>query len=201
MWEPNSKNPAQGGFVIRIPGTNGAKTKTFYSSHVTPEAVLKKFVQGKKQYIGQLELLYAVAVYTSAPKLLANRQVIHFIDNTSAVAGLVKGYSRAIDSGRITNAFHAFNAGLRAMTFFEYIRSKANIADLPSRGGMEELKRVFREADCFGEIREIKCRLPEISAWHDHASTWIRRGIHEKDKQRRPSSAARSQNKRRRLSQ
>ena len=73
-------------------------------------------------------------MYTSLPLVLAGRQVIHFIDNTSAIAGLVKGYSRAIHSGRTVNAFHALNAGLRADTFVEYVRTKANIADLPSRG-------------------------------------------------------------------
>ena len=74
--------------------------------------MLARFVPGKKQYIGQLELLYAVAVFTSLPRVLAGRRVIHFIDNTSAIAGLVKGYSRAIDSGRIVNAFHALNLSL-----------------------------------------------------------------------------------------
>ena len=37
------------------------------------------------------------------------------------------------------NAFHAFNVGVRADVFFEYVRSKANPADLPSRDAPEEL--------------------------------------------------------------
>ena len=67
--------------------------------------------------------------------------MIHlFIDNTSACAGLVKGYA---SSGLLVNAFHAFNVSLRADVFFEYVRSKANIGDLPSRLAMDELWDMF----------------------------------------------------------
>ena len=59
--------------------------------------------------------------------------MIHFIDNTSACAALVKGYTRPLDSGLIVNAFHALNVGLRADVFIEYVRSATNVADLPSR--------------------------------------------------------------------
>ena len=45
----------------------------------------------------------------------------------------------AIDSGLIVNAFHAYNLGLRADVFFEYVRSAANPADMPSRDAMGEL--------------------------------------------------------------
>jgi hypothetical protein len=79
----------------------------------------------RRQYIGQLELLYAQAVYNSAPKTLKGRKVIQFIDNTSAVAGLVKGHSMVCDSEMIVNAFHAFNVHLNAQVYFEYVRSKA----------------------------------------------------------------------------
>jgi hypothetical protein len=32
------------------------------------------------------------------------------------------------------NAFNMFNAGLRCRIHYEYVESKANVADLPSRG-------------------------------------------------------------------
>ena len=189
MYEKSGDIPAQGGFVVRIPGTGGGDPVTYYSRHATPKSVLKQFVPGKKQYIGQLELLYAVAVYTTLPKKFANRRVIHFIDNTSAVAGLIKGYSRAIDSGRIVNAFHALNAGLRAETFFEYVRSKANIADLPSRGEMHDLRRILTEAGGFGNLRQVQCILPSMSDWHDHAAVWMQRGAREREKKANRASA------------
>ena len=67
-----------------------------------------------------LELIWAVVPYLSLPRVLAGRQVIHFVHNTSAVAALVKGYSKATDSdsGYIVNAFHALNVGLRIQTYF-----------------------------------------------------------------------------------
>lgn len=44
------------------------------------------------------KLLAAVAVYHSQPDLLVDRQVKHFIDNASALAGLIKGYPSLHDS-------------------------------------------------------------------------------------------------------
>ena len=66
--------------------------------------------------------------------VLAGRDVVHWIDNTSAKAALVHGYSGALDSSRLVHALHAYNLGLRARPWFEYVRSKANPADEPSRG-------------------------------------------------------------------
>jgi hypothetical protein len=122
MWEPSAPVPAQGGFVILIPGEHGEQDRAIFSSHVTPMDVLRAFVRGKQQYIGQLEILYAQCVYTSCPRTFRDRNVIHFVDNTSAVAGLVKGYAAPIDSARIVNAFHAYNVGIRARVYFELAR-------------------------------------------------------------------------------
>ena len=44
------------------------------------------------------------------------------------MAGLIKGYARALDAGLIVNAYHALAAGMGLDTYFEYVRSKANIA-------------------------------------------------------------------------
>ena len=121
-----------------------------------PPDVLQAFVH-RKQYIGQLELLAAVAAYTTFPDILRGRRVIHWIDNTSALAGLIKGYARAPDSARIVHAFHAFNAGLQADVRFEYVAFKANIADMPSRGDVSLLRRL--------NAQERECVLPEVDAW------------------------------------
>ena len=40
------------------------------------------------------------------------------------------------------HAFAAFNLGLGASSWFEWVPSKANIADLPSRGDFELLERL-----------------------------------------------------------
>jgi hypothetical protein len=165
MYEAKSAVPARGGFVVVVPAEGAVPAVTYTCSHDTPREVMDKFVPGKKQYIGQLELLYAVAPYTSMPHVFKDRQVIHFIDNTSACAALVKGYSRAIDSGLIVNAFHAFNVGVRANVFFEYVRSEANPADLPSRDAPEELASLLVRAGAAHVVVDVKCRLPTFESW------------------------------------
>ena len=89
--------------------------------------------------MGQLEVLAAVAAYTSRPEQLKGRDVIHFIDNTGAIFGIAKGYSADLDSARLISVFHTLNAALGANVWFEYVASAANIADLPSRGELELL--------------------------------------------------------------
>ena len=135
---------------------------------------------GKAQYIGQLELLYCVASYASLPHVFSGRQVIHFVDNTSACAALVKGYARPVDSGLIVNAFHALNVGLHADVFFEYVRSAANVADLPSRGALGELRRVLRRVGIAAE--PVPCILPPFSAWDAPARWWLRQATRPCDR-------------------
>ena len=171
MWEEGAEVPARIGIVVHLPGYTTAHGKVvegryLHSSMVVPEAIMATFVE-RRQYIGQLELLAAVAAYTTFPDELRGRRVVHWIDNTSALAALIKGYSRAPDSARIVHAFHAFNVGLRATCWLEYVASKANIADLPSRGDFELLDELGSEA------RE--CVLPPTAAWDEAASEWMRR--------------------------
>ena len=59
---------------------------------------------------------------------------MHFIDNTVAQSALVHGYARTDDLADISNGFHLMAAGLLTAAYFDYVPSKANIADLPSRG-------------------------------------------------------------------
>ena len=62
---------------------------------------------------------------------------MQWIDNTHALSAIVHGYVNKEDLADITNGFHALATGLRASTYLDYVASKANIADLPSRGQFE----------------------------------------------------------------
>jgi hypothetical protein len=53
-----------------------------HSDSPVPEFILDMFVR-RKQKIGQCEILAAIAVYFTFPDLCRDRQVIHWIDNTS----------------------------------------------------------------------------------------------------------------------
>ena len=66
------------------------------------------------------------------------------MDNSSALYGLVKGYSSRPDSLAIIRAFHAANLAIRANVWFNYVASKANVADLPSRGDLALMADVLR---------------------------------------------------------
>ena len=161
-WEPHKTDgmPAGVGIVLYFPQytDNKGKFHAGYYTHAYGDAsaaVLEKFMP-KKQYIGQLELYAALIAYSTFKQELQGRKVIHWIDNTSALAALIKGYSRVPDSAQIVHAFHSLNLGLKCRVWFEYVNTKANIADEPSRGeftllnelGSTEKAIVFTEPSC-----------------------------------------------------
>lgn len=172
MWEPESEAPARIGIVVYVPARmtrRGLEPAHYrHASLVVPENIMAKFVR-RKQYIGQLELLAAVAAYTTFPELLRGRRVIHWIDNTSALAALIKGYSSTPDSAGIVHAFHSFNSALQSDIWFEYVASKANIADLPSRGDFTLLRRLGS--------REYPCILPSLDEWSWTAKEWMMKAM------------------------
>jgi len=104
-----------------------------YSSYDAPEWLLGLMVY-PGACIGQLEILAALLPYTTlAWARLRGRRVLHFIDNTSSMYSLFKGYSSQGDSSWFVSIFHLVCASLQVDVWWEYVRSKANIADLPSR--------------------------------------------------------------------
>jgi len=74
--------------------------------------------------------LAANVPYYSLPDLFRDRQVVHWIVNTSAISCLIHGYSNKPDSALLVNAFNLYNAGLRCRIQYEYVESKADVADL-----------------------------------------------------------------------
>ena len=96
-----------------------------HGSAEVPERLMAGLVR-RRQQIGQLEILATIVPYLSMPATLEGRDVANWIDNTSAKAALVHGYSRAPDNSRMVHALHAYNLGLRARPWFEYVRSKAS---------------------------------------------------------------------------
>ena len=161
------------GFVVlfpeeRVVGVDGSAStvpeRWVHGSAPVPDDFVARF-RARKQYIGQFELLGAVCVYHTLREDLRDRHVVHYIDNMSAMAALVKGYSRALDSARIVHALHAWNAGVRVSAWFEYVPSKANIADLPSRSEFRLLNRMRSE--------DVGVRLPGVEDWFEPAAAWL----------------------------
>ena len=171
MWEASATHPAGIGFLVFIPDDEAASPPSEFRGVSLPRGRWRylSFTVGsdfmlqllrRMQYIGQLEILAAVVVYFSLARELRGRQVIHFIDNSSAMAALVKGYSSAPDSASLVHAFWAMAAYIEVDVWFEYVRSAANIADWPSRGECGALITELRAT-------EIEPTLPPVGSFRD----------------------------------
>ena len=137
------------GFVVWLPpghpGAEGRAGGRFIYAAARAAASQFPFFSRDHHLIQQMELLAAAAVYTSLPaSYFAEWHVIHFIDNVGALSGLIKGVSRAVDSLAIIRSFMVANMSVQADVWFSYVASKANIADLPSRGALDEMAAVLR---------------------------------------------------------
>ena len=55
------------------------------------------------------------------------------MDNTGALSALVHGYAGKPDLARLVNVYHVQVVGLRCMTWNEWVPSKANPGDIPTR--------------------------------------------------------------------
>ena len=118
----------------RAPVFSFYKLPLWYFTHV--------FAREQETYIAQGEAVGALAPMLSVPLLFKGRAVLQFQDNTGALSALIHGYASRPDMARVVNAFHVAQFGLEARVWLEWVPSKANVADLPSRlllGRMMEL--------------------------------------------------------------
>jgi hypothetical protein len=126
MWEHGI---GQVGFVAYDPDLE----QFFYSASYIPEWVTSVWSAARTK-IGQAEIYAAIFVYLSLhPSMLRKRNVVHFVDNTSAAWGLLKGYSNKADSAHMISIFTMIISQLQCSIWWEYVASKANISDGPSR--------------------------------------------------------------------
>ena len=75
------------------------------------------------------------------------------------------GYARRPDCGRLTNSYHLAVAHLECKVWLEWVPSKANVADLPSRDGDLELLEVLEAAGFGPAFDEVEFRLPPLATW------------------------------------
>ena len=105
-----------------------------------PHAYYAHFSPNLKTYISQVELVAAIMPLYSRPDLFAGRRIIHFIDNTTALSALVNGYSGKPDLARLVNLFHVATIALGCEWWGEWVPSKANLADIPTRAESASLR-------------------------------------------------------------
>ena len=124
-----------------------------------------------KTYIAELEMLAAISVYTTFPSLFSGRSATHYVDNTVALSALVHGYAGKPELAKSVNIFYLQTVALRTAVYFDYVPSKANIADLPSRRMFELL-----ESELVGLRRTSpphrKLRVPSVAEWDADLTSW-----------------------------
>ena len=81
----------------------------------------------------------------------------HFIDNSAARAGIIKGSSNKPDSARVIDALHVELVALSCQPWFGFVYSEDNLADDPSRGEWRTLTRL--------DAQRRECRLPLLAGW------------------------------------
>ena len=115
--------------------------------------------RNSKTLIEQGECIAAVAASISLPALFHGRYVLHHIDNTSALSALVHGYASKPDMARLVNAFHLMQFCLETNTWFEWVASAANVADLPSRLKLDALYEILPT------VVQVPFRIPPFAEW------------------------------------
>ena len=142
VWFPDDGSPPPdcAGEIQVARDADGSEVRGWlcWASASAPAELLKwsDDIRHKETFIVLLELVALAAVYSSpVAQFMRGRDVLHFADNQSANCGAVKGRSRSPDLNQIIGELHPKWAELEIRPWVEYVRSAANVADLPSRGG------------------------------------------------------------------
>ena len=112
-----------------------------YTTWEVPHSVVARWLQ-RKSFTGQLELLAAPLAFQTWADRLQNRLIVHFCDNDSASASLIKGYSPKVDSTSLVGDFWLLVARSHAFVYIDRVESKSNLADGPSRLSFSEVERL-----------------------------------------------------------
>ena len=162
LWRDARGSPfSRVGFVVFVPG----RDRPLVSRLVLPMWVYRYLSQESATLIQQAELIAAVGVYRTLPELLAGEAAIHFVDNTGALSNLIHGYASRPDCGRLVNAYHLMLADLRCKVWLEWVPSKANVSDLPSRDEDLLLMDAFEDAGFNNGFDEVDFDLPPMASW------------------------------------
>jgi hypothetical protein len=120
--------------------------------------------------VGQLESLAVLAaditMSSLVPGCMRDREVLHFIDNDSSLAGLQKGYSSKPDTALILMAFWLHASAVSAIPKFEWVASALNIADLASRDKCDEVIEIVPNCT------RVEMKLPPMDLWSKEFELW-----------------------------
>jgi hypothetical protein len=171
MYERGADIEDGGGWLALFRGFLGDTPRIVIGYGMTPRTLRNQLIK-RKAYSGQLELVWGASPYLTLVDDLAGKRVIHFIDNTGAITGFVKGYARPVDSAKIVMAMVSTCVAIGCSPFFVYVRSKANIADLPSRFGIAELMQILRTLGWASHVQWVVPAMPDLETWRSSAREW-----------------------------
>jgi len=118
-------------FVIIDPAS--PDSPPLFASAIMPMSYYAHFDPNQRKFINIAEAVALAAVPFSCPCALQGRSFIHFVDNTFALSIFVHGYASRPDCAALVNPYYLKLASLNAQPYFEWVPSKANLSDLPSR--------------------------------------------------------------------
>ena len=132
-----------------------------YASAEVPQEALALLLEHQK-YIYQLEVMALCGTYFSLPiERFASCDILHFADNTAANITSIKGYAKVEDAALMVSAYNIQIARAAARIRIEYVPSKKNIADLPSR----PLEPEWQSAVASFASSKIPFVFPSLSSW------------------------------------
>ena len=126
--------------------------------------VIESFLP-RKQQIGQLEAVVPFVAMYNHPEMLSNCDAIWGIDNASAEAGLIRGYSSKADTANLIAATHIVQARLDLRTFWFHVDSDSNPSDGASRDGLRD--EWTQEMAAKYKWRLTEAEVPPLSQWQD----------------------------------
>lgn len=127
----------------------------------------------KQTYIAHGEALAVVFCFTAEAARLRGTSILGMIDNIGVLSALCKGSSSTPDISCIIHAALLMMAALRITGWFEYVPSKANVADGGTRDRTQEAQDLgfaFKEAAAWDWPLHTESAGPKVwlKWFHDH---------------------------------
>ena len=137
-FEPG--RPVRVGWVIVFPNHTIGRTA------VIPEQIVGSWQQRKSQ-IFPAEAFLTVLIPSMHSEVLADRQIVWFIDNEGAASAFIRGDSKTADVRAIVQQAQLSLLKLRCLVWVEWIDSASNPSDGLSRDGLSDAWTVSQEWD------------------------------------------------------
>ena len=107
------------------------------------------------QFIDLVEQSAVIMALTLCPGLFARSDILWFIDNSVALAGLAKGANGGLEMDKGCAVIHLLLAHLQADAWWEYVESEANWSDGASRTG--SLDKWVHD----NKFKVVRCEVPQ----------------------------------------